>query len=55
VPQAVRQQKAFMEVYPYSKVSQCVSTLSDKIASEGKLESDDRDRPFFWKSAFQLQ
>ena len=55
VPKSVRQQKAFMEVYPYSKVSQCVSTLSDKIASEGKLESDDRDRPFFWKSAFQLQ
>ena len=55
VPKSVRQQKAFMEVYPYSKVSQCVSTLSEKIASEGKLESDDRDRPFFWKSAFQLQ
>ena len=54
VPKSVRQQKAFMEVYPYSKVSQCVSMLSVKIADEERLEADDRDRTFFWKSAFQL-
>ncbi|MFQ5449144.1 MAG: MinD/ParA family protein [Nitrospinaceae bacterium] len=55
VPKAVRRQKAFMELYPYSRVSQCVNVLSDKIVKETRLDTGAGDPPFFWKSAFQIQ
>ncbi len=55
VPKAVRQQKAFMEAYPYSKVSQCMNALAEKIAGEERSAAGDGDRPFFWKSAFQVR
>ncbi len=55
VTKAVRQQKAFLELYPYSKVSQCLNVLAEKIVKEKRPESDDTDRPFFWRSAFQVQ
>ncbi len=55
VPKAVRQQKAVMELYPYSKMSQCIQTLSEKLVHEKPVEPDGADRPFFWRSAFQVQ
>lgn len=55
VPRAVRQQKAVMDLYPYSKFSQCIRTLSEKIDYEKALETGNGDRSFFWKSAFQVQ
>ena len=55
VPKAVRQQRPFMEVYPYSKVSQCVNDLSRKILDEKQLLADESSGPVFWKSAFQIQ
>ena len=55
VPKAVRQQKPFMELYPYSKVSQCVNDLAKKIAGETPVYSDNSSRPLFWRSAFQIQ
>ena len=55
VTKAVRQQKAVMDLYPYSKFSQCIQTLSEKIVYEKGLENGNGDRPFFWKSAFQVQ
>ncbi len=55
VAKAVRQQKAVLELYPYSKVSQCINALSDKIMREKRLESGEGDQPFFWRSAFQIQ
>ncbi|MDA0692009.1 MAG: MinD/ParA family protein [Nitrospinae bacterium] len=55
VPRAVRQQKAVMDLYPYSKFSQCLHTLAEKIDYEKRLETVEGDRPFFWKSTFQIQ
>jgi len=55
VSRAVRQQKAFMELYPYSKVSQCVDLLADKIVQEKRPTAGEGDRPFFWKSALQVR
>lgn len=55
VPKAVRQQKPFMELYPYSKVSQCMSDLTKKIINEKHVSSDDSSRPLFWRSVFQIQ
>ena len=55
VSKAVRQQKAILEVYPYSKSSQCLNVLAEKIFHEKRPKTDDADRPFFWRSAFHVQ
>ncbi len=55
VPKAVRQQKAFMELYPYSKVSQCVDQLAQKMAGEKRSGTDEEQRPLFWRTAFSVQ
>ena len=56
VPKAVRQQKAFLELYPFSKFSVCINELSEKISKEKPSPlSRDRDQPYFWRSAFQVQ
>jgi len=55
VTKAVRQQKAVLELYPYSKVSQCIYALCEKIIKEKRLDAGEGDRPFFWRSAFQIQ
>ena len=34
VPKAIRQQKAFLEIYPFSKFSGCVNELAEKIYKE---------------------
>ena len=56
VPKAVRQQKAFLELYPFSKFSVCINELSEKISKEKPSPlSSERDQPYFWRSAFQVQ
>lgn len=55
VPKAVRQQRAFMELYPHSKVSQCITDLCNKIIKEKVPVSGGHERPFLWKDVFQVQ
>ena len=56
VPKAVRQQKAFLELYPFSKFSGCINDLAEKISKEKpSLLSREGDQPYFWRSAFQVQ
>lgn len=55
VPKAVRQQKAVLELYPYSKVSQRFNILVEKIANEKRTVSGDGEKRFFWRSALQIQ
>ena len=56
VPKAVRQQKAFLELYPFSKFSVCINELSETISKEKPSPlSSERDQPYFWRSAFQVQ
>lgn len=56
VPKAVRQQKAFLELYPFSKFSVCINELSEKISKEKPSPlSREGDQPYFWRSAFQVQ
>ena len=54
VPKAIRQQKAFLEIYPFSKFSGCVNDLAEKISNE-KPKSTEGNQPYFWRSAFQAQ
>lgn len=56
VPKAVRQQKAFLELYPFSKFSGCLNELAEKISREKPNPlSLYEDQPCFWRSAFQIQ
>jgi flagellar biosynthesis protein FlhG len=56
VPKAVRQQKAFLELYPFSKFSVCINEIAEKISKEKPSPlSSARDQPYFWRSAFQVQ
>jgi len=56
VPKAVRQQKAFLELYPFSKFSGCLNELAEKISKEKASPlSCEGDQPYFWRSAFQVQ
>lgn len=55
VPKAVRQQKAFMELYPYAKASQCVNQLAQKLVDEKRSDADEEQRPLFWRTAFSVQ
>ena len=56
VPKAIRQQKAFLELYPFSKFSGCINELAEKIVKEKpKSLSGEGNQPYFWRSAFQAQ
>ncbi len=55
VPKAVRQQRAVMDLFPYSKFSQCVETVAEKIHYEKGLETGEGDGAFFWKSTLLIQ
>jgi flagellar biosynthesis protein FlhG len=57
VPKSVRQQKPFLELYPYSKVSSCVNHLSSTLIKERESEtvSVDSSKTFFWNSVFPVQ
>ncbi len=56
VTKAVRQQKAFSELYPHSEVTQCVNRLVQKIVGEKKSVVDDEEQStLFWRTAFTVQ
>jgi len=55
VTKAVRQQKAFSELYPDSKVTQCINRLVQKIVGEKKSVVDDEQSILFWRTAFTVQ
>jgi flagellar biosynthesis protein FlhG len=56
VPKAIRQQKAFLEIYPFSKFSGCINELAEKVSNEKpKSLSGEGRQPYFWRSAFQAQ
>jgi len=55
VPKAVRQQKAFVELYPHTKVSRCINRLAQKLADEKRSVVDEEQRPLFWRTAFTMQ
>ncbi|MBT5026862.1 MAG: MinD/ParA family protein [Nitrospinaceae bacterium] len=56
VPKAVRQQKAFLELYPFSKFSVCINDLAEKISKEKPSSlSCEGAQPYFWRSAFPVQ
>ena len=55
VTKAVRQQKAFSELYPHSKVTQCINRLVQKMVSEKKSMADEEQATLFWRTAFTVQ
>ncbi len=56
VTKAVRQQKAFSELYPHSEVAQCINRLVQKIVGEKKSVVDDEEQStLFWRTAFTVQ
>ena len=55
VTKAVRQQKAFSEFYPDSKVTQCINRLVQKIVGEKKSVADEEQSTLFWRTAFTVQ
>ena len=52
VTKAVRQQKAFSEIYPYAKVTQCVKKLAQKMIAEKRSVIDEEQPSLFWRTAF---
>jgi flagellar biosynthesis protein FlhG len=52
VSKAVRQQKAFMELYPYAKASQCVNQLAQKMVDENRPVIGKDQRALFWRTCF---
>lgn len=55
VTKAVRQQKAFSQLYPNSEVAQCISRLAQKIMSEKQSVVGEEQSTLFWRTAFSLQ
>ena len=55
VPKAIRQQKAFLEIYPFSKFSGCINELAEKISKEKPKSLLGSHQPYVWRSAFQTQ
>lgn len=53
VSKSVRQQKPFVDLYPHSKVSQCIDLLAMRILKEREKIPTDADRPFVWRSVLQ--
>jgi flagellar biosynthesis protein FlhG len=55
VPKSVREQKPFIELFPYSKVSKCVFDLCEKLINEKVPISGHLGAPFLWQDVFQVQ
>ena len=54
VPKAIRQQKAFLEIYPFSKFSKCMDELTEKILKgKSKFLSGEDKQSHFWRNTFQ--
>jgi flagellar biosynthesis protein FlhG len=52
VTKAVRRQKAFSEIYPYAKVTECVKKLAQKMIAEKRSVMDEEQSSLFWRTAF---
>jgi len=52
VPKAVRQQRVFMELYPYTKASQCVNQLAQKMVDENRPVTGKDQQALFWRTRF---
>ncbi len=53
VSKAIRQQQAFLEIYPFSKFSRCMNKLAEKISKEKpKPLSGKVNQSYFWRSTF---
>ena len=53
VPKAIRQQKAFLKIYPFSEFSKCIDDLTEKIVKEKpKFLSGGGRQSHFWRSNF---
>ena len=50
VKDAIRQQKAFAEIYPNSPATRCLNKIADKLCSETQEEDDNGSINFFWDS-----
>ena len=55
VTKAVRQQKAFSELYPHSKVTQCIHQLVQKMVGEKRPVTGEEISTLFWRTAFTVQ
>ena len=55
VTKAVRQQKAFSELYPHAKVTQCINQLVKKMVDEKRSFSEEEQPSLFWRTAFTVQ
>ena len=55
VVKAVRQQKAFSELYPNSKVTQCLNRLVQKMMNESQSVTGEEKSALFWRTAFTVQ
>ncbi len=55
VTRSVRQQKAVVELYPHSPVSQCILRLSEKVIETRNRIPEEGDRPFYWKNIFEVR
>ena len=54
VSKAIRQQKVFLKIYPFSKFSVCMNELAEKISKEkAKLLSGEGNQSYFWRSTFR--
>ncbi len=52
VPKAVRRQRAFMEVFPYSKFSLCIQNICDKLIVSAMSETPGTENSFLWSDVF---
>ncbi len=50
VKDAIRQQKAFAEVYPNCSATKCLAKIADKLSSETQEEDESGSINFFWDS-----
>ena len=55
VTKAVRQQKAFSELYPHAKATQSINQLVQKMVSEKRSVVNEEQPSLFWRTAFTVQ
>ena len=55
VPEAVRRQKAFSEIYPDSRASKCLQSIARKLCKLPPEFSDAGSLKFFWKSIVEKE
>ncbi|HTZ41202.1 MAG TPA: MinD/ParA family protein [Syntrophales bacterium] len=55
VPESVRRQKAFAEIYPESRASKCLQSIARKLCKLPSEFSDAGSLKFFWKSIVEKE